>query len=297
MKRFNTSTNIITVLLFLLPSLLGFMIFLMIPIVSMICLAFTNFSGGTKFSFIGLDNFFRIVENSIFQRAIINTGIFTLITVVFQLLLGFAFAILLYKKIAGRTFFRSVLFLPVILSNIAVSLVFTLIFNVSNGPVNGFLKSLGLPEFPWLTSPKTALLTIALVAIWQSFGYYMVLFLSGLQTINPEVYEAGEIDGASPWQKLWRITVPLLSPTTFFCVIMAIINSFKVFDQIFAMTGGQLGGGPASSTTVLVFDIYQKAFTNLEMGYASAEALILFVIVLIITVIQYRGQNKWVTYE
>ncbi len=297
MKRYNSSDNLITVSLFLLPSLLGFLMFLLVPIISMICLAFTNYSGGANLSFIGLDNFFRIFENSIFRKAMINTGFFTLITVLAELFLGFAFAILLNKKMIGRTFFRSILFLPNILSNIAVALVFTLIFNASNGPANGFLKSIGLPELPWLTSPKTALLTIALVAIWQSFGYYMVLFLSGLQTISPEVYEASEIDGASPWQRLWLITLPLLSPTTFFCVIMAIINSFKVFDQIFAMTGGQLGGGPASSTTVLVFDIYQTAFTHLEMGYASAEALILFVIVLIITIIQYRGQSKWVTYE
>lgn len=297
MKRYNSSDNLITVSLFLLPSLLGFLMFLLVPIISMICLAFTNYSGGVNISFIGLDNFFRIFENSIFRKAMINTGFFTLITVLAQLFLGFAFAILLNKKMIGRTFFRSILFLPNVLSNIAVALVFTLIFNVSNGPANGLLKSIGLTGLPWLTSPKTALLTIALVAVWQSFGYYMVLFLSGLQTITPEVYEASEIDGASPWQRLWLITVPLLSPTTFFCVIMAIINSFKIFDQIFAMTGGQLGGGPASSTTVLVFDIYQRAFTNLEMGYASAEALILFVIVLIITIIQYRGQTKWVTYE
>ncbi|MGE5605471.1 MAG: carbohydrate ABC transporter permease [Bacteroidota bacterium] len=297
MKRYSSPDNLITVSLFLLPSLLGFVMFLLIPIISMICLAFTNYSGGANLSFIGLDNFFRIFENNIFRKAMINTGFFTLITVLAELFLGFVFAILLNKKMIGRTFFRSILFLPNILSNIAVALVFTLIFNASSGPINGFLKSIGLPGLPWLTSPKTALLTIALVAVWQSFGYYMVLFLSGLQTISPEVYEASEIDGASPWQKLWLITVPLLSPTTFFCVIMAIINSFKVFDQIFAMTGGQLGGGPASSTTVLVFDIYQRAFTNLEMGYASAEAVILFVIVLIVTIIQYRGQNKWVTYE
>jgi multiple sugar transport system permease protein len=297
MKHYHPSVNWITVLLFLLPSLLGFLIFIFIPIIAMIGLSFTNYSGGINLSFIGLDNFLRIFENSMFRKAMINTAVFTLITVTLQILLGFIFAILLNKKIYGRTFFRSVIFLPVILSNIAVSLVFMLIFHPSKGPVNGLLQSLGLPGVPWLTSPKTALLTIALVAVWQSFGYYMVLFLSGLQTINPEIYEAGEIDGANPWQRLWSITIPLLSPTTFFCVIMAIINSFKVFDQIFAMTGGQLGGGPASSTTVLVFDIYQRAFTNLEMGYASAEALILLLVVLSITIVQYQGQSKWVTYE
>lgn len=297
MKRYQTSVNWMTVLLFLLPSLIGFILFIFLPIIAMICLAFTNYSGGTIFSFIGLDNFVMMINSSTFRKALGNTVIFTLISVTFQLILGFIFAIFLNKKICGGTFFRAVIFVPVVLSNIAVSLVFMLMLHPSKGPVNSFLLSLGLPSFPWLTSPNSALLTIALVAIWQSFGYYMVLFLSGLQTINPDLYEAGEIDGAGKFQQLLHITIPMLTPTTFFCVIMAIINSFKVFDQIFAMTGGQLGGGPANSTTVMVFDIYQRAFTHMEMGSASAEAAILLAMVLVITIIQYRGQNKWVTYE
>ncbi len=286
-----------TVLLFLLPSLIGFLVFVFVPIVAVMGLAFTNYSGGLNTSFIGLDNFVKALTNSTFQKALWNTVKFTLATVVFQLVLGFIFAIILNGKIIARSFFRAIIFLPVILSNIAVSLIFMLLFHPSKGPVNNFLLSMGLPGLPWLTSPKTSLLTIILVTLWQSFGYYMVLFLSGLQSINPELYEAGEIDGANGFQRLMRITVPMLSPTTFLCVIMAVINSFKVFDQIFAMTGGQLGGGPAGSTTVLVFDIYQRAFTNYEMGYASAESFILLLIVLSITIIQYRGQHRWVTYE
>lgn len=286
-----------TVLLFLLPSLIGFVVFVLIPIIAMICLAFTNYSGGFKTSFIGLDNFIRALNNSNFQNALSNTIRFTIVTVIFQLLLGLIFAVILNGKLIGRTLFRAIIFLPVILSNIAVSLIFVLIFHPSKGPLNQFLLSIGIPAIPWLTSPKTALMTIILVTLWQSFGYYMVLFLSGLQTISPELYEAGAIDGANSFQRLIHITIPMLSPTTFLCVIMSVINSFKVFDQIFAMTGGQLGGGPAGSTTVLVFDIYQRAFTNYEMGYASAESLILLIIVLLITIIQYRGQHKWVTYE
>lgn len=297
MKRYHASANWITVSLFLLPSLIGFIMFIFLPIITMLGLSFTDYSGGFNLSFIGLDNFSAMFTNETFHKALVNTVFFTVVTVVLQLLLGFIFAVILSKKILGGVFFRAVIFIPVILSNIAVSLVFMLILHPSKGPLNGFLASLGLPGGAWLTSPKTALLTIALVAVWQSFGYYMVLFLSGLQTINPDLYEAGEIDGANRFQQLIHITIPMLSPTTFFCIIMAIINSFKVFDQVFAMTGGQLGGGPAQSTTVLVFDIYQRAFTHLEMGYASAEATILLMIVLIITIIQYRGQSKWVTYE
>lgn len=297
MKRYHTSVNWITVSLFLLPSLVGFIMFIFLPIIAMLGLSFTDYSGGFNLSFIGLDNFSAMFTNETFHKALVNTVFFTVVTVVLQLLLGFIFAVILSKKIPGGAFFRAVIFIPVILSNIAVSLVFMLILHPSKGPLNSFLVSLGLPAGAWLTSPKTALFTIALVAVWQSFGYYMVLFLSGLQTINPDLYEAGEIDGANRFQQLIHITIPMLSPTTFFCIIMAIINSFKVFDQVFAMTGGQLGGGPAQSTTVLVFDIYQRAFTHLEMGYASAEATILLMIVLIITIIQYCGQSKWVTYE
>ena len=297
MKPLDRPNKWFTVLLFLLPSLIGFLIFVFIPTITVIGLAFTNYSGGFNISYVGLDNFIQALTNSTFQKALSNTIWFTLATVFFQLLLGFIFAVILNGKLIGRTFFRAVIFLPVILSNIAVSLIFVLIFHPSKGPLNNFLLSMGLPTVPWLTSPSTALLTIIIVTLWQSFGYYMILFLSGLQSISPELYEAGEIDGANAFQRLIHITVPMLSPTTFLCVIMAIINSFKVFDQIFAMTGGQLGGGPAGSTTVLVFDIYQRAFTNYEMGYASAESLILLLIVLLITIIQYRGQHKWVTYE
>ena len=297
MKPLDRPNKWFTVLLFLLPSLIGFLIFVFIPTITVIGLAFTNYSGGFNISYVGLDNFIQALTNSTFQKALSNTIWFTLATVFFQLLLGFIFAVILNGKLIGRTFFRAVIFLPVILSNIAVSLIFVLIFHPSKGPLNNFLLSMGLPAVPWLTSPSTALLTIIIVTLWQSFGYYMILFLSGLQSISPELYEAGEIDGANAFQRLIHITVPMLSPTTFLRVIMAIINSFKVFDQIFAMTGGQLGGGPAGSTTVLVFDIYQRAFTNYEMGYASAESLILLLIVLLITIIQYRGQHKWVTYE
>ncbi len=286
-----------TILLFLLPSLLGFLVFVLVPLLASIAFAFTDYSGGFNTSFVGFDNFGKVLGNGTFHNALWNTVKYTMATVTLQLIFGLFFAVLLNYKLFGRTFFRSVIFMPVILSNIAVSLVFMLLLHPNKGPVNSFLASIGLPGLPWLSSPKTSLLTIVLVTLWQSFGYYMLLFLSGLQAINQDLYEAGEIDGANGLQRLIHITVPMLSPITFFCVIMAVINSFKVFDQVFAMTGGQLGGGPAGSTTVLVFDIYQRAFTNYEMGYASTESLILLVIVLAITIIQYCGQNRWVTYE
>ncbi|TCL62070.1 carbohydrate ABC transporter membrane protein 1 (CUT1 family) [Hydrogenispora ethanolica] len=291
------SSSWLVVAAFLLPSFLGFFLFVLVPMMATVGLAFTDYSGGFTYQWIGLKNFVRAFTSTSFINALTNTVNFTVVSVVAQIVLGFCFAVLLNKKIVARNFFRAVIFLPVVLSMVAISLVFMVILHPDKGPINGFLTSLGMTPIPWLTSPKTALLTIILVTIWQSFGYYMILFLSGLQAINLELYEAADIDGASKWRQLWNITIPMLSPTTFFCVIMAIINSFKVFDPIFVMTGGQLGGGPGDSTTVLVFDIYKNAFSYYKMGYASAEAVILLLIVLVVTIIQYRGQKKWVTYD
>ncbi len=291
------STQWWVVAAFLLPSFIGFFIFIMVPMIATIGLAFTDYSGGFTFHWIGLKNFFNILSSGTFLNTLINTAKFTVLAVTAQIFLGFVFALLLNKKRFGRNAFRSIIFLPSILSMVSISVVFMLILNPEKGPVNNFLISLGLGVQPWLTSSKTALYTIISITVWQSFGYYMVLFLSGLQAINVDLYEAASIDGAGKWRQLLNVTIPMLSPTIFFSVVMAVINSFKVFEPIFVMTGGQFGGGPGGSTTVMVFDIYQNAFSYYKMGYASAEAVILLSMVLVITLIQYRGQKKWVTYE
>ncbi len=283
--------------MFLLPSMIGFVVFMLIPTITAIGLSFTDYSGGFPTNFLGLDNYYRAFASEVFRGSVWVTVKFAVFTVVLQLLLGFTFALLLNSKLIGRNFYRAVIFLPVLLSQVAISLVFLLILHPSKGPVNSFLVSVGLAPQPWLASPKTALGTIIAVNIWQSFGYYMVLFLSGLQTINPDLYEAATIDGTNAWQKLRHVTIPMVSPITFLCMILAIINAFRVFDQVFVMTGGQLGGGPAGSTTVLVFEIYRNAFQYFQMGYAATEASILLVLVLVITIVQYHGQHKWVNYD
>jgi len=159
------------------------------------------------------------------------------------------------------------------------------------------LQGMGLSPVPWLLDRSTALLTIIIVFVWQSFGYYMVIFLSGLQSINYNLYEAADMDGASGFDKLIHITIPSLSPVIFFSVIIAVINSFKAFDHIYIMTGGQYGGGPADSTRVLAFDIYQKGFLFWQVGYGAAESVLLFLIILFFTFIQNRLQNRWVVYD
>ncbi len=259
--------------------------------------AFTNYSGGPKWKFVGLRNFIQLIESPIFRQSLSITLQFVLITVILQIGMGLLFAVILNGKIAGQKFFRSLFFMPNVLSTVGISLAFSLIFHPGSGVANQFLELIELPASPWLTSPDTALLTIILVTVWMTFGYYMIIFLGGLQSINPALYEAASIDGSSGIQTFIKITLPMLSPTMFFAMTMSIIGSFKVFGQVFMMTGGQLGGGPAGSTNVVVFDVYLNSFVNYKFGYASAEALILLIIVLTITVLQYRNQQRWVSYD
>jgi len=248
-------------------------------------------------SFFGLQNYLTAFKSSQFWEAIRTTVIFVVSTIGLQIGLALLLAMILNSKIKGRNFFRSIIFLPVVLSTVAISLSFMLIFHPQKGPANNLLLSLGFDPLPWLTGQKTALLTVVFIVLWQTVGYYMLLLLSGLQTINPRLYEAAEIDGASRIQKFRHVTIPMLTPVLFLCIILAIIRAFQVFDQIYILTGGEEGGGPAGATTTLVFDVYLNAFNHWKMGYASAEATILLVIILFITVIQYRRQRKWVTYD
>lgn len=287
----------LTVLSFLLPGFTGFLLFVFIPMVSTIGVAFTNYSGGPNWKFIGFKNFKYLATSPQFHQSLLVTLQFVVFTVVLQVVLGVLFAVLLNQNIKGKTFFRSLFFMPNVLSAVGVSLAFSLIFHPGEGFANQFLTSLGFQANTWLTSTDTALMSIIIVTLWMSFGYYMVIFLGGLQSINSSLYEAANIDGANSIQTFFKITLPMLSPTMFFAMTMSIIGSFKVFDQVFMMTGGQLGGGPAGSTNVVVFDVYLNSFQNYRFGYASAESLILLSIILIITLLQFQNQKKWVSYD
>ena len=297
MTRRNTVSYRLVVLSFLLPSLVGFATFILIPTIATVGLSFTDFRGGSDFGFVGLKNYVQAFKTPAFLNSLWVTLKFVVISVTAELVLALAFALMLNQERPGKTFFRGLFFIPVVLSNIAVSMGFSLIFDVRRGPVNQFLESVGFDPLPFLTSPDTALGTIMFVMVWQQFGYFMVIFLAGLQTISPSLYENADLDGASYLQKLKSITLPMLSPTTFFAMVVAIIRGFQVFDQVFILTGGQFGGGPQGSTSVLVFKIYQNAFTHFRMGYAAAQATVLLLFVLLVTVIQYTRQTKWVNYD
>ena len=196
---------------------------------------------------------------------------------------------LLNQKVKFRNFFRTVSFFPYVASLVAVAAVWNMIFSPSMGPVNQILATLGVENLPkWAAGKDTAMLTVILFSVWKNMGYYMVIYLAGLQGTNPELEEAAELDGASKWQIFWNVTLPQLKPTTFFVIIMLTIASFKVYDQMYMITQG----GPGTATMTLVYYIYNVAFVNTpKYGYASAISMVLFVLVLIVTIIQFRGSK------
>lgn len=292
------------ILSFLLPSFIGFAVFVLAPMAWSVVLSFTNYRGGPNYRFIGLENYINAFTSSAFWSYLWITIKYMVVTVTFQIVLGLAFAMLLQRAFRGRGFFRGVYYLPNILASVAVGIAFMTMFRPvspaagapNGGIVNALLISLGLNPSQFLASPDTALWVIMLVSIWQNFGYYMVLFIGSLQNVNPSLYEAADMDGAGWLKKFTTVTLPGISPILFYAVTIAIIRGFQMFDYVYVMTGNQNGGGPAGATNVLAFDIY-KNFTLSRYGYASAEAVILMIIILALTAIQQRGQKKWVVYD
>lgn len=282
-----------TAWLFLLPSLVLFSTFTGIPVIAALGISFTQWDLFNPARFIGLDNYANLLRDPIFARVMGNTAYFVLLSVPVQMVLGLGCALALNRGIRGQTFFRIAYFLPVVTSTIAAALVWAWLFNANFGLINALLTLFGVTNVPrWLASTKWAMPAVIIVSIWQNLGYAMVLFLAGLQNIRTDLYDAAAIDGAKGWRRLWFITLPLLSPTTFFVLIISIIGSFQIFELVFVMTQA----GPANATNTLVYYIYQNGFQFYQMGYASAAAMILFVIVLIMTLVQYGLQNRWVHY-
>lgn len=278
-------------MLFLLPNILFFSVFTLIPILGGFFLSFTNYNGfnlaGLKL--VGLHNFIELFHDDYFLVALKNTLVYTVASVPLTLLLALLLALALTKNIPGKGLFKTVFYFPSITAMVAVAIVWGMMFNPTGGPVNSFLTSIGIKNPPgWIVSTQWSMASVVLVSVWKSAGYYMIMILSGLLSIPGEYYEAALIDGAGGWKKFWKITWPLLSPTMFMVTILAVISSFQVFDLVYVMTQG----GPGDSTSVLVYRIYQEGFKNMNMGYASAMAYFLFLIIFIFTLIQFRGQNK-----
>lgn len=280
--------------LFLLPNAVGFLIFTAIPVGAAFVLAFANYDLLSGFGgFVGLKNFRQLFSDHVFIQSFINTVYFTGVTVPLSIFFGLLAAVLVNQALRGMVFFRSIFLLPYVLVTVAVALVWKWIFLPSGGLLNSVLALFGIHGPAWLTSPTWAMPALIIMSVWKFFGYNMVIFLAGLQNIPNHLYEAASIDGATRWRSFFSITLPLLSPTTFFVLIISIINSFQVFDQAYVMTRG----GPGNATNTLVLYIYQQGFQSYNMGYASAIALVLFAVVFILTAAQFLLQRRWVHYE
>lgn len=280
---------------FLLPSLSGLLLFLVLPMVSSLVLTFYDWDPllPTRFVPAGLQNYAKLLHDAEFWRALLHTLTFIVGYIPLVMVLGLGVALLMNQKLRGLAFFRGAFFMPVVSAWVAVALLWMWIFNPRYGLVNFLISLLGIHGPGWLFDPNWAMPAIILTSAWKDIGFVMVLFLTGLQNIPSEYYEAASIDGAGAWSKFRHITIPLLSPTTFFILIISLINSFQVFDQVWIMTQG----GPAGATSVVVEQIVNYSFRYGRMGYAATLSWVLFLIVFSVTAIQNRLQKTWVAYE
>jgi multiple sugar transport system permease protein len=279
------------------PNVLGLLFFFGIPVLMAFATSFNEWNAIKPPRFIGLENFERLLYEDSFEQALTNTLKLIALVVPAEILLALGVALLLNLPLQGRGILRAMYFLPVVTSTVAASVVWTSIFQPTYGILSQVLEPFGLGDTKWLVEPGLVLIPVAVVAVWQRIGFDMVIFLAGLQTIPGVLYEAALIDGAGRLQRFRHVTLPMLSPTTFLVVVLAVINSFQIFDQVYVMTLRTVPGGVGGSATTLTYYLYRRAFTNSEFGYASAVALVLFAIILLVTVFQLKIQRRWVYYE
>lgn len=279
---------------FILPNLIGFFIFTFIPIVFSLFLSFCEWNSGGAIKFVGLDNFiYMFTRDSSFWTSLWNTIYYTVVTVPVTMALALFLAILMNKPLKGRVFFRSVLFFPYVASLVAIAVVWMALFNPDRGPVNSILMAIGIANPPrWAASTTWAMPTIIGLTVWKGMGYYMIVYLAALQGVSKDLYEAASLDGANKWQQFIHITWPCVTPTTFYILMMLMVATFKSYDTMYITTQG----GPGEATKVLAYHIYNSAFVNSKFGYASAVAMVLFAIILVVTLIQFRVEKRFTSY-
>ena len=271
-------------MLFLLPTIIGFLMFTLVPVFMSLVYSFTEYDGVTAMKFIGLDNYTKLLGNREFRKSLVNTLYFAVGTVPVGCFLALFVAVVLNQKIRGKTIYRACFFIPSIVSTVAISVVFQQMFNKDYGMINQILGVFGIPPQGWFASIQQAMPCVIFVSVWKGIGVTIVIFLAGLTGVDPQLYEAAEIDGAGPATKFFRITMPMLRATVAFVLINNTISSFQAFDQIYMLTNG----GPAKATQTLSYLIYANAFQYWKMGYASAIAYILFLVILVVSLLQLR---------
>lgn len=271
-------------LLFVLPVVIIFLVLRVIPALGAFYLSFTRYSILKPPEWIGLEHYLNLLSDTAFHQALFNSLYYMVGTIFPSAAIALVIALLLDQKMKGVAFYRTAYYIPQIASWVAISMIWIYMFNPSFGVINYILSFFGIPKLGWLNDVKLALPSIIIVGIWRNLGYNVVIYLAGLQGIPAYLYEAAVIDGASRWRQFWRITWPLLLPTTVFILIITGIFALQAFDQIFVLTQG----GPADATVTVVFSIYRNAFHYLKMGYASAMAFVLFVVIFILSALSLR---------
>lgn len=284
----------VTAWLFVAPVVLGICVFQIYPTLFSMYASLTEWNLLQAPRWAGLRNYVDLfTTDRFFFKALTNTGTYALGTVVPGIALGMLFAVLLNQDIAGKHFYRAIYFVPVVAPAVAVALLWQWIYEPSFGLLNSALKFVGIPGPPWLGSTRWAMTAVIIEAIWAGLGFNIVIYLAGLQGVSREYYEAADIDGASALQKLLSITVPLLSPITFFLLVTGVIGAFQDFSVPYVMTGG----GPANATQLMVMYLYNQAFQRQHMGLASAVAYCVFIVIVALTIVNFAVGRRWVFYE
>jgi multiple sugar transport system permease protein len=280
------------VLLFLLPSAVPLLLFAIVPMISALWISLHNWNLQSPMTWAGLGNYRHLLGDADTRAALLHTVLFLVGYLPAVYLLGLVLAVGLNRRFRGRNLLRSLYFLPVVTSWVVVALTWKWLLNPANGLVNHVLSLVGITGPGWWASPHWAIASTVVASVWKDAGFVMIILLAGLQSIPEEYTEAARLDGASSWQTFWRVTFPLLTPASYFVVVISLINGFQVFDQVYVMTGG----GPSGGSQVVVGHIYDLTFRYGRAGEASALSWILFAVILLITVLQVRGQRKWVHY-
>ncbi|WEG08776.1 sugar ABC transporter permease [Microbacterium horticulturae] len=292
-RRVRKTKYLLTVAVFLLPSLIPLLAFVIGPMLSAAWTSLHSWNLIGPMKWVGLDNYAHLVTDPATGQAFLHTIYYIVGYLPLVYVGGLALALALNAKLRGRSFMRGMYFLPVVTSWVVVALVWRWLLNPSTGIVNTVLGWFGIDGPGWWTDPAWSMPSIILASAWKDLGFVMVILLAGLQAINSDLYEAASLDGAGWWRRLFSVTLPMLSPSTFFVIVLSLINGFQVFDQVYVMTGG----GPNNSSQVVVQQVYDLTFRYGQAGMASALSWLLFFVILIVTLIQFYGQRKWVNYD
>lgn len=302
--RKHNSKGLLTAAPFLAPSMIGFLIISVIPIILSFIISFTSWSGlkvlnifSAEFwqqNFVGVENYQKILDSKEFWNSLLHVGYYIILYIPLMLIASIGVASLLNKERKGTAFFRVLFYIPVLTSWVAGALIWKWALDPQFGIINDLLAKIGIQGPAWLQDKNWAMPGIVLASVWKDMGFYGLIFLGGLKNINPVYYEAAQIDGAGRMERFFKITLPMLSPIIFFVLVISLINSFMLFPQVMVMTND---AGPYGATQVIVERIYKYGFRYFKMGYASALSWLLFAIVFVLTYIQQKAQKKWVNYD